>query len=159
MNWNPWVCSNWLACVLFTEADREKRAQYLTLILESLDAFIDGYPDDGGCDEGAHYWDRAAGSLYDCLILLEKATSGYIDLSQCEKVKRMGDYLCKMNIGNGYFVNFADAGPRLTPCVNWFPYGLYLDNEELLSMTAPTATENPILKILPPSIPKPIYTS
>lgn len=141
MNWNPWVCSNWLACVLFTEADREKRAQYLTLILESLDAFIDGYPDDGGCAEGAHYWDRAAGSLYDCLILLEKATNGYIDLSQCEKVKRMGDYLCKMNIGNGYFVNFADAGPRLTPCVNWFPYGLYLDNEELLSMTAHTATE------------------
>lgn len=141
MNWNPWICSNWMACVLFAEPDNEKRVQYMRLILESLDAFIDGYPDDGGCDEGANYWDRAAGSLYDCLILLRKATGGYVDLSHNTKVRLMGDYLCKMNIGNGYFVNFADAAPQLTPHVDWYPYGLYFNNKELLSMTAQTASE------------------
>lgn len=141
MNWNPWICSNWMACVLFTEADNDKRVKYMRLILESLDNFIDGYPDDGGCDEGANYWDRAAGSLFDCLILLKKATNGYVDLSQNKKVRMMGDYLCKMNIGNGYFVNFADAAPRLTPRVEWYPYGLYLDNKELLGMSARTASQ------------------
>ena len=141
MNWNPWICSNWMACVLFAEPDNEKRVRYMRLILESLDAFIDGYPEDGGCDEGAHYWDRAAGSLYDCLILLNKATDGYVDLSQNRKVSLMGDYLCKMNIGDGYFVNFADAGPRLTPHVDWYPYGLYLNSRQLQSMTAKTAFE------------------
>lgn len=141
MNWNPWICSNWLACILFAEPNRNKQIEYLQLVFESLDAFIDGYPEDGGCDEGAHYWDRAAGSLYDCLLLLKKATNGGIDLSNHTKIRLMGDYLCKMNIGNGYFVNFADAGPRLTPHVNWFPYGLYLGNEKLASMSACTANE------------------
>lgn len=139
MNWNPWICSNWLACILFAEPDREKQIEYLGLVFESLDSFIDGYPEDGGCDEGAHYWDRAAGSLYDCLILLKEATDGKIDLSKNTKVGLMGDYLCRMNIGNDYFVNFADAGPKLTPHVDWFPYGLYLDNKELAGMSAFTA--------------------
>lgn len=146
MNWNPWICSNWMACVLLAEPDNGKRVKYMQLILESLDAFIDGYPDDGGCDEGAHYWDRAAGSLYDCLILLEKATGGYVNLSQNKKVSLMGDYLCKMNIGNGYFVNFADAGPRLIPHVNWYPYGSYLGNKELQSMSSNTAFEKAFFK-------------
>lgn len=141
MNWNPWICSNWLACVLFTEADREKQLEYMQLILQSLDGFIDRYPEDGGCDEGAHYWDRAAGSLFDCLNLLEPATGGLVNLSANAKVQLMGDYLCKMNIGNGYFVNFADAGPRLKPHIDWFPSGLYLNNRELISLSANTARE------------------
>lgn len=141
MNWNPWICSNWLACVLFAEPDREKQIDSMRLILRSLDGFIDGYPDDGGCDEGAHYWDRAAGSLYDCLNLLEPATGGLIDLSGNAKVRLMGDYLCKMNIGNGYFVNFADAAPRLTPHVDWFPSGLYLGNRELIGLSAFAAAQ------------------
>lgn len=141
MNWNPWICSNWMSCVLLAEPDRKKQIKYMRMILASLDAFIDGYPDDGGCDEGAHYWDRAAGSLFDCLNLLGMATGGYVDLSSNAKVRQMGDYLCKMNIGNGYFVNFADAGPRLTPHVDWFPSALYLKNKELLSMTANSAIE------------------
>lgn len=141
MNWNPWICSNWLACVLFAEPDREKQIAYLRLILESLDSFIDKYPEDGGCDEGAHYWDRAAGSLFDCLNLLRIATFGRVDLSADEKIQRMGDYLCKMNIGNGYFVNFADAGPKMTPHIDWFPSALYLQNKELMSMSANTAVQ------------------
>lgn len=141
MNWNPWICSNWMSCVLLAEPDRTKQIKHMRMILASLDAFIDGYPDDGGCDEGAHYWDRAAGSLFDCLNLLGMATGGYVNLSSNAKVRQMGDYLCKMNIGNGYFVNFADAGPRLTPQVNWFPSAIYLGNKELLSMTANSAIE------------------
>lgn len=142
MNWNPWICSNWMACVLFAEPDRSKQIKYMRLIDESLDGFIDGYPDDGGCDEGAHYWDRAAGSLFDCLNLLSCATGGFAEFSSTEKIRLMGDYLCKMNIGNGYFVNFADAAPKLTPQVEWFTSGLYMNNKELISMTANTAEKN-----------------
>lgn len=139
MNWNPWICSNWMACVLFAEPDRDKQIKYIRLINESLDGFIDGYPDDGGCDEGAHYWDRAAGSLFDCLNLLSCATDGFAEFSSVNKIRLMGDYLCKMNIGNGYFVNFADAGPKLTPHIDWFPSGLYMGNKEIISMAANTA--------------------
>ena len=99
---------------LFVEKDADKRKQHVLKIQESLDNFIDGYPDDGGCDEGAHYWDRAAGSLCDNLWLLNKATSGNIDLSNNRKIKEMGAFLCKMNIGNGFGVNFADTNNKLS---------------------------------------------
>ena len=33
MNWNPWICSNWLACVKFCEHDSVWRDKALTRIL------------------------------------------------------------------------------------------------------------------------------
>lgn len=139
MNWNPWICSNWLSCILLAEPNREKQIESLQLVLTSLDSFIDKYPQDGGCNEGPHYWDRAAGSLLDCLTLLKKATNGMIDLSSVDKIQSMGAYFCKMNIGNGSFVDFADSSPILSPHVDWFPSALYLKNQELMSLSANTA--------------------
>lgn len=108
-NWNPWITSCWLASVLFCEHDRQRQLNAVSQILACLDAFIDAYPADGGCDEGAGYWDRAAGSLYEALYLLKAATGGAIDLSTNQKVKAMMAYIYKMYIGNGYFVDFADT--------------------------------------------------
>lgn len=142
MNWNPWICSNWLACVLLVEKDKEQQIAHLQKIFACLDIFIDQYPEDGGCDEGPSYWDRATGSLIDCLWLLGKATNGAIDLSQHPKLAAMGSYLCKMNIGNGYCVNFADASPRLTPNIlSAFPTGQYLHDAALSSYAAQTAAD------------------
>ena len=141
MNWNPWICSNWMVCVLFAESDLQKQKKYLQLIAQSLDGFIDNYPEDGGCDEGPGYWDCAAGSLFECLNIMAKATNGWIDLSKNAKINKMADYLCKMNIGNGYFVNFADASPKITPHIDWFPSAWFIKNEELMRMIAETARQ------------------
>lgn len=46
MNWNPWICSNWLACVKFCEHDSVRRDKALTQIASAMNAFADGYPDD-----------------------------------------------------------------------------------------------------------------
>lgn len=108
MNWNPWICSNWLTCVLICESDRSRYAEAISQIQDAMNAFIAAYPDDGGCDEGTGYWDRAAASLYECMRLLDIATSGNAKF-MTPKVKRMMDYIHKMYIGNGYCVNFADA--------------------------------------------------
>lgn len=138
-NWNPWICSNWLSCILLAESNREKQIEYIQLVLNSLDGFIDKYPQDGGCDEGPHYWERATGALLDCLVLLKKASNGLIDLSSNKKIQSMSNYIVKMNIGNGYFVNFADANTKIIPHVDWFPSALYLQNYELMSLSANTA--------------------
>lgn len=108
MNWNPWICSNWLTCVLICESDRSRYAEAISQIQDAMNAFIAAYPDDGGCDEGTGYWDRAAASLYECMRLLDIATSDNAKF-MTPKVKRMMDYIYKMYIGNGYCVNFADA--------------------------------------------------
>ena len=69
MNWNPWICSNWLACVLICEKDEARKATVITQIRKATQAFIDAYPEDGGCDEGPGYWDRAAASMFEILRL------------------------------------------------------------------------------------------
>ena len=109
MNWNPWICSNWLTCVLFAETDRQRQIDAVSQILSCMDAFVNSYPEDGGCDEGPGYWDRAAASLYECMALLDIATNGRIDARHNPKIQAMAQYAYKTYIGNGYVLSFADS--------------------------------------------------
>ena len=115
MNWNPWICSNWLACVLLCETDRQRQLDAVSQILGCMDAFIDSYPEDGGCDEGPGYWDRAAASLYECLNLLHIATGGRIDARHNPKLQAMASYAYKTYIGRGYVLSFADSHDNRYP--------------------------------------------
>lgn len=143
MNWNPWICSNWLACVLLADNDRQSQLMHLNKIFKCLDTFIDGYPTDGGCDEGPNYWGRATGSLCDCLSLLYSSTQGKIDLSHNYKIQLMCSYLCKMYIGKKYCVNFADSSPFIKLNVNClFNAALYTNNKALMDFAALTAKES-----------------
>ncbi|MCH3981743.1 MAG: heparinase II/III-family protein [Prevotella sp.] len=109
MNWNPWICSNWLTCVLFCEGNRQEQVDAVCQIIDCMDHFIKAYPADGGCDEGAGYWDRASASLFECLNLLFKATNHKVDVRGNAKIEAMMSYIYKMYIGNGWFVDFADT--------------------------------------------------
>ena len=143
MNWNPWICSNWLACILLCDHNSERRLEGVNAILGCMDSFINAYPKDGGCDEGTGYWDRAAASLYDCLSLLDVATRGKINLRNDEKFRAMGAYIYKMYIGNGYCVNFADAhGNRMQAQINVvLPFSRYISDDSMLALATDIATE------------------
>jgi len=124
-NWNPWICSNWLAAVLLLEEDLGRPAASLHKILRCLDNFLNPYPRDGGCDEGPGYWSRAGGSLYDCLELLHSASQGRIDVFERPLIREIGRYIYRAHISNRYFINFADAAARLNaegPLI--FRYGI-----------------------------------
>ncbi len=137
MNWNTWICSNWLTCVLFVEPDRETQIRSVEKILGCLDYFLDGYPEDGGCDEGPGYWNHAAGSLYEDLHLLGLATGGRIDLRHDQKIINMGQFIYKTYIGNGYGVNFADASPQVNPVFGvLYQYGKYVNDPVMMQYAA-----------------------
>lgn len=145
MNWNPWICSNWLTCALLVERDRKCQIEAVRLIVKSLDGFISQYPDDGGCDEGHGYWDRATGSLLDCLVLLHKATKGMTDNAITSKVRNMVDFLGKMNINNHYFVNVADAPPSRALNPHWMPGALLSGSCSLQALCNIGALDNDYL--------------
>jgi hypothetical protein len=111
-NWNPWINSNWLTCVLLMEKDADRRTQSVVKILRSLDNFLNHYPADGGCDEGPGYWGRAGASLFDCLELMYSATNGKFTVYDNALVQNIGQYIYRVHIDDSYFVNFADASPR-----------------------------------------------
>ena len=114
-NWDPWINSNWLACILLMEKNPEKRAVALHRSIMSLDHFIDSYTNDGGCEEGPDYWNRAAGDLFQCLDLLYSASNGAINLYHNQKINEMARYIYRMHICDDYFVNFADASATVFP--------------------------------------------
>lgn len=108
-NWNPWVNSNWLACVLLLESDADRCARAVHKIMRSLDVFLAHQSPDGGCDEGPVYWGRAAASLFDALELLHHATGGRISLFNEPLIAEMGRFILRAHVAGDWFINFADA--------------------------------------------------
>ncbi len=114
-NWNPWINSNRLACLLLVETDPARRAEAVAKSVRSVDRFLGTYPADGGCDEGPSYWGRAGASLFDYLELLSEATQGRFDPFGLEIVADIGRFICRVHIAGDQFVNFADAPAVLSP--------------------------------------------
>jgi hypothetical protein len=112
-NWNPWCNSNCLSAAMLLEDDPARRVGAVTKALRSLDRFLDSYKPDGGCDEGPGYWDRAGGSLFDCLDILGGATAGAIDIWSEPLVQNIGRFLYRAQIADNYYVNFADGGAKV----------------------------------------------
>jgi len=108
-NWNPWVNYNMLTSYLLLETDPIKKAAQAGKIINSLDKFLNGYSDDGGCDEGPSYWGAAGALLFECLDLLDKATNGKFNVYDDPLVQNIGRYFYQVNIHAPYFINFADA--------------------------------------------------
>lgn len=136
-NWTPWISSNWLTSTLLLETDSEKRGQSVVKIMRILDLFIDGYPDDGGCDEGPSYWGRAGGSLFDCLELLHSATNGAVNLYSERLIAEMGRYIYRAHIDNDYYMNFGDAPAKVhTPGNLVYRYGRRIHDPEMTAFGA-----------------------
>ncbi len=114
-NWNPWICSNWLTCILAVEDDVETRAEDVFRVLRTVDNFIDTYPRDGGCDEGPNYWGRAGASLFENLELLYTATDSAVDVFGESLIGEIGRFLHRAHIADSYYLNFADASALVEP--------------------------------------------
>jgi hypothetical protein len=140
-NWNPWINSNCLACNLLMQSDPAKRAEMTHKVIRSLDRFMDGYTDDGGCDEGPSYWGRAGASLFDNLELLHSATNGRIDFYSLPLVKEIGRYIYRVNIADDWYVNFADASARVTIAGDLtYRYGKRIADDKMQMLGAHVAT-------------------
>jgi hypothetical protein len=111
-NWNPWINYNMLTSYLLLEKDPAKKAAEVQKIINSLDKFLNGYSDDGGCDEGPSYWGAAGALLYESLEMLKDVTAGKFDVFDDSLIQNIGKYFYKVNIHAPYFINFADADAK-----------------------------------------------
>ncbi len=111
-NWTPWIVSNLLVCICAQPMARRERARMLGRGVWILEKWLACMPQDGGCDEGAGYWNMAGGALADCLEILEKATGRSLDCWKDEKLRNILSFPLKVEIGGGWFVNFADCDAR-----------------------------------------------
>jgi len=106
-NWTPWILSNIL---MAANVWHWGGTALVTRACMMLDRWLDVVPADGGCDEGAGYWNMAGGAFLDCLMVLESMCG--VDLWQDEKVRRMMAYPELVYLGKGWYANFADCDAR-----------------------------------------------
>jgi hypothetical protein len=134
-NWNPWIMSNWMSATLMLEKDEARRAHMIHQAMLGLDLYLNGLGEDGGCDEGPSYWTAAGASVYDCLELLDFATKGKVQIYDLPLIQKMGSYFYKVHIDGHYFVNFADADPKLRPDgLLLYRFGKALRDERMVNM-------------------------
>ncbi len=106
-NWTPWIVSNVL---MAANVWQYGGGELILRACGMLDRWLNCVPEDGGCDEGAGYWNMAGGAFLDCLMLLE--TTCGVNLWQNAKVQRMMAYPEKVYLSGGWFANFADCDAR-----------------------------------------------
>jgi len=136
-NWNIWINSNLLQTSLIAIDDAKLRNDMLTKIIKSADFFINGYPNDGGCDEGPSYWGVAGGKLVEFIDLLNSASNGMISFSNNPLIHSIGKYIYTMHIDGNKFVNFADAAPFQVPNpAQIFKYGKIYSDQTLKDFAA-----------------------
>ena len=106
-NWTPWILSNILMAANVWHWGGTALVERACMM---LDRWLDCVPEDGGCDEGAGYWNMAGGAFLDCLMALESMCG--VDLWRDEKVRRMMAYPELVHLGKGWYANFADCDAR-----------------------------------------------
>ncbi len=118
-NWNPWINSNILLCTLLVESDKYRKISLLQKITRSLDKYLTEYPNDGCCDEGPSYWDKAGASVIEYLEIINQITNKAINPFTNKKIINMGQYIYQSHIANNYATNYADGRSKVM-----FPYAL-----------------------------------
>ncbi|MBQ8092148.1 MAG: heparinase II/III family protein [Clostridia bacterium] len=111
-NWTPWIVSNVMMAACLEMDSSEALGSLLERSGLFLDRWLNVMPADGGCDEGAGYWNMAGGALLDCLELLAFVTDEQVTFWDEPLIRNILMFPEKAEIGNGWFLNFADCDAR-----------------------------------------------
>ncbi len=111
-NWNIWINLNMLLLALSAPVSKTEKVDVICKVLKSVEVYISQYPDDGMCDEGPGYWFISGLALNSFLCTLYRLSDGKINDIFSEKIRNIFDYVFKVYVGRGRFVNNADAASR-----------------------------------------------
>jgi hypothetical protein len=116
-HWESWD-TNWSAvcagavgmAALLLEDDRERLAGFIERVVRSLECFLEGFGDDGGCAEGLGYWFYGFGYYVYFADMLAQYTGGKLDLMSGEKVRAIAGFPAAVSLSNNRSVNYSDSG-------------------------------------------------
>ncbi len=112
-NWTVWCTRNVLLAAFLISEDPATRIGVLRKAAVSVDCYIDEYPDDGCCTEGASYYHHSPLCLFECLDVMNKVSDGaFLPMFEDEKIRKMASYIMKVHVGGEYYLNFADCDPK-----------------------------------------------
>jgi len=136
-NWNIWINTNVLTTALLTIDNQNVRYEVIEKAIKSADMFLNGYPNDGGCDEGPTYWVQAGGKLIEFIDLLSSFTDKVLDWSSNRFIHSIGSYVYKMHIDYNRFVNFGDSFPIYRPDpIKVLKFGILFNDQTMIEFAS-----------------------
>ncbi|KPK83473.1 MAG: hypothetical protein AMJ81_08205 [Phycisphaerae bacterium SM23_33] len=109
MNWSHVCNSGLIAVALYRIRDPEVLAAFIHPLCVYLDYGLQGFADDGGCLEGAGYWDYGFGHFVDAAVMLHHRTGGRLNLMAGEKIKRICRYPLAVHLDGPNRVAYSDC--------------------------------------------------
>ena len=109
-NWGA-VCAGSIgAAFLYEERDPARLRAALVPVLGTMESFIDSFPEDGACEEGAGYWNYGFGYFALFADLLRDYTDGALDLFQAPGVRRIANFPQAVRLSGNRVASFSDGG-------------------------------------------------
>lgn len=113
MNWAS-VCAGSIgAAAMYLIQDDETLTPILYRVMETMEAFLQGYGEDGACTEGIGYWSYGFSFYVYFAELLNQRTAGEINLMVGNKIQQMALFHQKCYLHEDYVITFSDASPQV----------------------------------------------
>lgn len=91
-NWNSVCLAGVTGAALSAIPDRKERAVFVAAALHYGRYYLEGYQDDGYCEEGTGYWNYGFANFINLRELLLRATDGKVDLFSNGKIRNVALY-------------------------------------------------------------------
>jgi len=109
MNWNH-VCNGGVIRAALLEIGNSRvLARLIHPAIQNMTYALDGFADDGGCEEGAGYWGFGFGHYVRAAHALHCRTRGELDIMADEKIGRICRFPLAAHIDGSQRVSFADC--------------------------------------------------
>lgn len=108
-NWAS-VCAGSIGMTaLLLVQDRKILGQMMNRVYRTMECFLEGYGQDGGCHEGITYWVYGFGYYVYFSEMLYAWTAGQLDLMKSEKTQKIAAFPLGVSLFDDYYVNYSDA--------------------------------------------------
>ncbi len=109
MNWNH-VCNGCvIRAALLEISNPGVLARFIHPLIQNMTYALDGFTDDGGCEEGPSYWGYGFGHYVQAAYALHARTGGELNIMAHDKMQRICRYPLAVHLHGGHSASFADS--------------------------------------------------
>ena len=136
MNWNHVCNGEIIRAALYQIEDPEVLAHMTHAAIVNLTYALDGFTDDGGCEEGPGYWEYGFGHFLYVAYALYLKTNGELNLMVDEtgKIHRICQYPLAAHIQGALRSTFADSSHGYTGARSAMIVNAFFDMPELYAL-------------------------
>ena len=109
-NWNTVCNSNLIQLGMYQIGDPQQLAAFIHPLIRRMEYAIAYFPEDGGCPEGAGYWEYGFGHFLDAALVVWHRTGGKINLADHDHIRQICRFPLAVQLQGAQRANFSDSG-------------------------------------------------